>query len=109
MGEAYANGSSSLNRNELGRVIVTDENGIGESVIISMIENVVIGLKKQQLSEKLSGMRLIYIYHNTIDARGDNASTENEVFDATDKAFKELSGLVRKLRNDIANDIQKRE
>jgi uncharacterized protein (TIGR02687 family) len=59
-------------------------------------------LKKQQLSEKLSGMKLIYIYHNTVDARGDNASTENEVYDATEKAFKELSGLVRKLRNEIS-------
>lgn len=58
--------------------------------------------KKQQLTEKFSGMKLIYIYHNTIDARGDNAATENEVFDATDKAFKELSGLVRKLRNDVS-------
>lgn len=62
----------------------------------------VMALKKPQLSEKLSGMKLIYIYHNTIDARGDNAPTENEVFEATDKAFKELSGLVRKLRNDIS-------
>ena len=47
-------------------------------------------------------MKLIYIYHNTIDARGDNAATENEVFEANDKAFKELSGLVRKLRNEIS-------
>jgi uncharacterized protein (TIGR02687 family) len=62
----------------------------------------VIALKRQQLSEKFSGMKLIYIYHNTIDARGDNEPTENEVFEATDKAFKELSWLVRKLRNEIS-------
>ncbi len=62
----------------------------------------VVTLKKQELSAKLSGMKLIYIYHNAIDARGDNAPTENEVFDATDKAFRELSGLVRRLRNDIS-------
>ena len=62
----------------------------------------VMALKKTQLSDRLSGMKLIYIYHNTIDARGDNALTENEVFEATDKAFRELSGLVRKLRNDIS-------
>lgn len=62
----------------------------------------VMALKKPQLSEKLSGMKLIYIYHNTIDARGDNAPTENEIFEATDKTFRELSGLVRKLRNDIS-------
>ena len=59
-------------------------------------------MKKQQLSEKLAGMKLIYIYHNAIDARGDNAPTENEVFEATDKAFRELSGFVRRLRNDVS-------
>ena len=58
--------------------------------------------KQQQLSEKLSGIKLIYIYHNTIDACGDNAPTENEVFEATEKSFRELSGLVRILRNDIS-------
>ena len=71
-----------------------------ESIVIQYDDLIL--LKKQQLSERFAGMKLIYIYHNTIDARGDNASTENEVFDATDKAFKELSGLVRKLRNEIS-------
>ena len=58
--------------------------------------------KQKKLSEKFMGMKLIYIYHNSIDARGDNAPTENEVFEATDKAFKDLSGLVRKLRNEVS-------
>jgi len=58
--------------------------------------------KKKKLPETFSGIKLIYIYHNSIDARGDNAPTENEVFEATDKTFKDISGLVRKLRNDIS-------
>jgi len=58
--------------------------------------------KQKKLSEKFMGMKLIYIYHNSIDARGDNAPTENEVFEATDKTFKDLSGLVRKLRNEVS-------
>ena len=71
-----------------------------ESIAIRYDE--LMALKKPQLLEKLAGLKLIYIYHNTIDARGDNAATENEVFEATEKAFKELSGLVRKLRNEIS-------
>jgi len=60
-------------------------------------------ISQQQLAEKFTNSKLIYIYHNVIDARGDNASTENEVFNATEKAFKELSGLVlRLLRSDIS-------
>ena len=62
----------------------------------------IIKLNKTQMSEIFAGMKLIYIYHNAIDARGDNAATENEVFEAAEKTFRELSGLVRKLRNDIS-------
>ena len=38
-----------------------------------------------------------YIYHNQIDARGDNPKTENEVFDACEEAVKELHSLIRRL------------
>ncbi len=55
----------------------------------------------EDLSAKFSDKKLIYIYHNVIDARGDNAPSENEVFEATEKALDELSKLVRKLRNGI--------
>ena len=72
-----------------------------ESIAITY-EEVMELSKQKRLPEKFSHIKLIYIYHNTIDARGDNAPTENEVFDATDKAFKELSGLVRKLRNEVS-------
>ncbi len=69
---------------------------------IAIVYDDVMKLNKQQMNEKFAGKKLIYIYHNAIDARGDNASTEHEVFDATEKAFRELSGLVRKLCNDIS-------
>lgn len=71
-----------------------------ESIAITY-ENVM-SLTKQQMAEKFSGVKLIYIYHNTIDARGDNAATEHEVFEATEKCFRELSRLVRSLRNNIS-------
>ncbi|MDF9407775.1 BREX-1 system phosphatase PglZ type A [Pelotomaculum isophthalicicum JI] len=71
-----------------------------ESVAITY-ENFM-SLTKRQLTEKFSGVKLIYIYHNTIDARGDNAATEHEVFEATEKCFRELAGLVRALRNNIS-------
>lgn len=38
-----------------------------------------------------------YIYHNQIDARGDNPKTENEVFDACEEAVKELHYLIRRM------------
>lgn len=38
-----------------------------------------------------------YIYHNQIDARGDNPKTENEVFDACEEAVRELHNLIRRM------------
>ena len=62
----------------------------------------VIELNRQQMSETFSGKKLIYIYHNAIDAVGDNAKSEDKVFEATNDAFAELSTLVRKLCNEIS-------
>lgn len=44
-----------------------------------------------------SGKKVIYIYHNAIDARGDNASTESEVFEAVEDTFVELKQLINNL------------
>ena len=74
---------------------------VKEEAIAIQYEDVV-KLNGKQMSEKFSGVKLIYVYHNAIDAHGDNAPTENEVFKATEKAFRDISGLVRKLRNDIS-------
>ena len=39
--------------------------------------------------------RVVYIYHNVIDARGDSASTESETFDAVTDCIEELLELVK--------------
>ncbi|OGO91753.1 MAG: TIGR02687 family protein [Clostridiales bacterium GWF2_38_85] len=71
-----------------------------ESVAITYEK--IAAMNKPQMVDAFGGKKLIYIYHNAIDARGDNASTEREVFDATEKAFRELSSLVQKLKNNIS-------
>ena len=38
-----------------------------------------------------------YIYHNQVDARGDNAKTENEVFAACEEAVQEIYTLIKRL------------
>lgn len=44
-----------------------------------------------------TGKKVVYIYHNVIDARGDHAATEREVFDAVEDTFVELKQLVNNL------------
>lgn len=60
----------------------------------------VISLGREDVQRLLSDKELIYIYHNQIDARGDNSSTENEVFAASEETFEEIKKLVRKLTYD---------
>ena len=54
-------------------------------------------MKQAQLREIFTGMEVVYIYHNQIDARGDKLNTENEVFDACAEAIDEVFSLVRRL------------
>ncbi|HHV37512.1 MAG TPA: BREX-1 system phosphatase PglZ type A [Candidatus Cloacimonetes bacterium] len=48
---------------------------------------------------------VVYVYHNKIDAIGDNLTSEGEVFEAVDHAQKEIIELLRKLTAGNANNI----
>lgn len=55
------------------------------------------GMKKTELREVFNGTDVVYVYHNQIDARGDKANTENEVFAACDEAIDEIYKLIKRL------------
>lgn len=57
-------------------------------------------MSKEALRAITVGQDLIYVYHNTIDGRGDNAATEKQVFEAVEDCMAELTWLIRKLKND---------
>ncbi len=56
-------------------------------------------MNKDQGREFVKPWRVIYIYHNQIDATGDNASTEENTFNAVRIAIKELFSLVNIIIN----------
>ena len=60
-----------------------------------------LALKKEQGRELVAGKRLVYIYHDEIDARGDKASTEGDTFDAARKTIQTVSDLVRYVVNNL--------
>ncbi|MEH7309350.1 BREX-1 system phosphatase PglZ type A, partial [Neobacillus drentensis] len=53
--------------------------------------------KRQQMDEKLKGKRLVYLYHDFIDAIGDSRKTERETYDAVEKAISDLDNAVSRL------------
>ena len=48
-----------------------------------------------KMREILTGQDVVYVYHNQIDARGDKAASENEVFVACEEAVTEIIKLIR--------------
>lgn len=54
-------------------------------------------MKMAELREIFTGQDVVYVYHNQIDARGDKANTENEVFAACEEAVEEIFTLIKRL------------
>lgn len=59
-------------------------------------------MKRDEIRQVFAGMDVIYIYHNQIDARGDKANTENEVFTASEEAVNEIYDLVKRLTDHVS-------
>jgi uncharacterized protein (TIGR02687 family) len=53
--------------------------------------------KQDRIRELLQEKNIVYIYHNQVDARGDKAASENEVFNACSEAIEEIYRLVKRL------------
>ena len=67
----------------------------------------VLNYNRDEIRDLCRNHQLIYIYHNVIDATGDDAKTEGSVFKASQTAIEDLSRLVTKIggENYIANFI----
>ncbi|MDR0854602.1 MAG: BREX-1 system phosphatase PglZ type A [Clostridiales Family XIII bacterium] len=57
---------------------------------------------KNEQRELFNGMDVVYIFHNQIDARGDNAATENEVFTACAEAVDEIFSMIKRLASNVS-------
>jgi len=60
----------------------------------------VMSMNRESVRKLMTGQELIYIYHNQVDARGDHAATENEVFSAAKESISEIMNLIQKLTVD---------
>lgn len=105
--------SSSIEINNKAEMIVDGINSastVNRENTLSKYCDEVVAIKYKDLAEMsrvefrrtFNGKKLIYIYHNAIDARGDSAATEREVFNAVDEAFRELKSLVNDLINNVS-------
>ena len=54
-------------------------------------------MKQADLRSIFTGQEVVYIYHNQVDARGDKAASENEVFTACEEAINEIFTLIKRI------------
>jgi uncharacterized protein (TIGR02687 family) len=76
------------------------ESKVNDSIAIHFQE--VLAMNKAGRREYFKGKKLIYLYHDTIDAHGDKASTEVYTFNAVEKAMDELYDLIKIIRDDLS-------
>jgi uncharacterized protein (TIGR02687 family) len=59
------------------------------------------GMSKEEGRELIKPYKIVYIYHDRIDAVGDTASTELKTFEAAGKAIDELNSIIRYSINNL--------
>ena len=80
-----------------GEILKKENNG---NVAITYKE--IRDMKKAERRELVFGAQAVYIYHNSIDALGDKAITEEQVFEGCEEAISEIKNLIRVLVNDLS-------
>ncbi|WP_381428186.1 BREX-1 system phosphatase PglZ type A [Sporosarcina thermotolerans] len=103
----------SLDFDANGRVLVDGKDSAGlenrKKIIESFVDESiavhfqdVLAMNKAGRRETFKGKKLVYIYHDTIDAMGDKASTEMYTFNAVETALNQLYDLVKIIRDDLS-------
>jgi uncharacterized protein (TIGR02687 family) len=82
--------------------IASERDGILQSVGgLACKGNELMAKKKDEGREFVKDKRVVYIYHNTVDAVGDDAKTEGKTFQAVRTAINELAALVGYVVNNL--------
>lgn len=68
-----------------------------ETSEVDELEDEVANANQAKIRELIQGKNIVYIYHNQVDARGDKAASENEVFNACAEAIDEIHRLIKRL------------
>ncbi len=82
--------------------IASERDGILQSVGgLACKSDDLMAKKKDEGREFIKDKRVVYIYHNTVDAVGDDAKTEAKTFEAVRRAIDELAALVGYIVNNL--------
>jgi len=63
--------------------------------------NELLAMKKEEGRDAVAGKKVVYIYHDEIDSRGEKLATEGDTFEAVRKAINEIGDLVKFIINSL--------
>ena len=82
---------------------ISTESGSREKILQSKYPDSIVlsysDIRKPGTRDRCKGKNLIFIYHDVVDAIGDDAKTEDKVFKACKDAMDEISEIVRLITN----------
>lgn len=93
-GEVLADGKPTASLDQRGDILAKEDG-------IAVKADGLLGMKKDEGRELVAGKRVVYIYHDRIDAVGDDKKSEGETFEAVRKTINELADLVRFIINSL--------
>lgn len=62
----------------------------------------VMNAKREEVRSLFTNRKVVYVYHNQIDARGDKPASENEVFNACAEAMDEIYSFISRLTEAVS-------
>ncbi|WP_144557893.1 BREX-1 system phosphatase PglZ type A [Shouchella miscanthi] len=96
-GRVFVDGKDSSGLENRKKII---ESRVSDSIAVHFQD--VLSMNKAGRRDTFKGKKLVYIYHDTIDAMGDKASTEVYTFNAVETALNQLYNLVKMIRDDLS-------
>jgi uncharacterized protein (TIGR02687 family) len=96
-GRVFVDGKDSSGLENRKKII---ESKVADSIAVHFQD--VLSMNKAGRRETFKGKKLVYIYHDTIDAMGDKASTEIYTFNAVETSLNQLYDLVKIIRDDLS-------
>ena len=94
--KVLCDGASTEGTENRGKILDTAHAGD-----VAITYKTLLKMKKDERREAISAAQVVYIYHNAIDAIGDKAATEDQVFEACEQAIREIGNLVRVITGDM--------
>lgn len=72
---------------------------------IAIKADALVAMGKEAGREFVKPYKVVYLYHDQIDATGDKQATESETFSACEKAINEIEGVIRYIINTLSGSI----